>query len=127
MKKINSYKDLEIWQLATKLIIKVYRLLNNFPKEEKYGIVSQAKDSVVSVASNIAEAYGRYHFKDRIKFLYNSRGSLLETESHLIISEKLGFINKESQGLYGEILDDIKNLGIKINNYISSIYKNVRR
>ena len=125
MKKINSYQDLEIWQLAVKLIQKVYQLLSAFPKEEKYGIVAQSKDSVVSIASNIAEAYGRYHYKDRIKFLYNSRGSLTETESHLIISKKLSFIDNNNQRLYDEILKDIKNLGIKINNYISSVSKNI--
>lgn len=126
-KAIKSYKDLEIWQLAVKLIVKVYQLLKTFPKEEKFGIISQTKDSVVSIASNIAEAWGRYHFKDRIKFLYNSRGSLLETENHLIISEKLGFINKSNQTLYNEILKDIKNLGVKISNYISSLSRQSSR
>jgi len=97
---IRNYKDLEIWQLAVKLVIKVYKLLQAFPKEEKFGIVAQTKDSVVSVAANIAEGFGRYHFKDRIRFLYNSRGSLLETESRLIISKHLGFINKNNELLH---------------------------
>jgi len=125
--EIKSYKDLKIWQLATELIIKVYRLFNAFPREEKFGIVSQGKDSIVSVAANIAESFGRYHFKDRLKFIYNSRGSLLETESHLIISEKLGFIKTNNKSLYLEILNDIKSLGIKINNYISSLSRNIRK
>ena len=94
VKKVKSYKDLEIWQLARELIKKVYKLLETFPKEEKYGIVSQTKDSVVSIAGNTAESYGRFHYKDKIKFIYNSRGSLFETESHLLISKTLNFVNK---------------------------------
>lgn len=126
-KTIRSYKDLEIWQLAVELIIKVYKLLKTFPKEEKYGLISQAKDAVVSIASNIAEAWGRFHFKDRKKFLYNSRGSLFETESHLIISRELGFINQKNVVLYKEILADIQRLGIKINNFINSLSRNYHK
>jgi len=126
MNKIKSYKDLEIWQLAIKLIVKVYRLLKTFPKDERFGIVAQGKDSVVSIAANIAEGYGRWHFKDRINFIYNSRASLLETETHLIIGNKLGFVKNNSQMLYREILKDVKNLSIKINNYISSLKRNIK-
>lgn len=126
MKKIKSYKDLEIWQLAIKLIVKVYKLLDTFPKDERFGIIAQGKDSVVSIAANIAEGYGRWHFKDRINFIYNSRASLFETETHLIIGNKLGFIKSDNYKLYEEILKDIKNLSIKINNYISSLKRNIK-
>jgi len=118
---INKFTDLEIWQLAKDIVIKTYRLLNTFPIEEKYGVVAQCKDSVVSIPSNIAEAFGRYYFKDRIKFLYNSRGSLEETKSHLLLSDSLGFITKENIVLYHEILQDIEKLGVKLNNYIIGI------
>src|SRR3989339_960065 len=118
---INKFTDLEIWQLAKDIVIKTYRLLNTFPIEEKYGVVAQCKDSVVSIPSNIAEAFGRYYFKDRIKFLYNSRGSLEETKSHLLLSDSLGFITKENIVLYHEILQDLEKLGVKLNNYIKGI------
>lgn len=119
--KIENFKDLQIWQFAIKLIVKVYKLLASFPAEEKFGLIAQCKDSVVSVAANIAEGWGRYHFKDRIKFLYNSRGSLFETESHLITGKNLGFINENNIVLYNEVINDIKNLGVKINNTINSL------
>ncbi|MFZ5366260.1 MAG: four helix bundle protein [Patescibacteria group bacterium] len=125
--EIKSYKDLEIWQLSEKLIVKVYRLLTTFPKEEKFGIVAQAKDSVISTAGNIAEGFGRFYFKDKIVFYYHSRASLFETESHLLTSEKLGFINESNCKLYQEILGDIQNLGVKINNYISTLWKTAKQ
>lgn len=126
-KKIRDYKDLEIWQLAVQIIVKIYRLFATFPKEEKYGIVAQGKDSANSIAANIAEGWGRFHFKDRIKFLYNSRGSLFETDNHLVVSEKIGFINKNNQVLYDEIITDLKNLSVKINNSISAISRNAEK
>ena len=124
--EVKNYKDLEIWQLFEKLIIKVYKLLATFPPEEKFGIVSQAKNSVVSIAGNIAEGFGRFYFRDKIVFYYHSRASLFETESHLIISKELGFVNENNQKLYQEILKDIKNLGIKLNNYITALWKSAK-
>lgn len=127
MSKVRSFRDLEIWQLAVALAVKVYKLLKTFPQEEKYGIVAQSKDSVVSVSGNIAESFGRFHYKDKIKFLYNSRGSLFETESHLRASQSLSFISKDNASIYNEILTDINRLGVKINNYIDSLWKETKK
>ena|SRR3989338_3650734 len=118
---IKSFTDLEIWQLAKEIIIKVYKLLLTFPKDEKYGLVAQCKDSVISIAANIAEGFGRFHYKDKIKFYYNSRGSLEETTSHLLLSESLGFITLKNQKLYQEILQDLDRLAVKLNNFIRSV------
>lgn len=123
MRKVKNFEDLEIWQLAKQLAVKIYRLLKTFPLEEKFGIVAQTKDAVVSIAGNIAEGYGRFHFKDRIKFYYNSRGSLLETKSHLSVSKALGFINQNNRLPYGEIIKDIQVLHVKLNNYITTVRK----
>lgn len=118
---VKSFKDLEIWQLATDLCVNVYKLLKNFPKEEIYGLTSQTKDAVVSVAANIAESYGRFHYKDKIKFLYNSRGSLLEVESHLLVGQKLQMVRDIN--LLNQIMQDITRLNVKINNYRTAILK----
>ena len=118
---IRSFTDLEIWQLAREIVIKVYRLLATFPNDEKYGIISQCKDSVVSIGGNIAEGFGGFHYKDKIKFYYNSRGSLLETKSHLLTSESLDFITTANKKLYVEILGDLDRLGVKLNNFINSV------
>lgn len=115
---IKSFEDLEVWQLAKELTVKIYKLTAKFPPEEKFGLSSQLRSAVVSVGANIAEGYGRYHFKDNIKFLYNTRGSLLETKSHLLIAKELGLIKaSELQTL----LKEIRNLGVKLNNFISSL------
>lgn len=127
MGRVKSFKDLEVWQLAKALVAEVYKLLESFPKEEKYGIIAQSKNSVVSVPGNIAESFGRFHLRDKIQFLYNARGSLSETESHLLVSQTVGFINQTNRDLFQEILADIQNLGVKLNNYINSLWQSTRK
>ncbi len=119
--KIKSFKDLEIWQIACALVKKIYRLTKTFPAEEKYVLIPQIHDAIISVASNIAEGFGRYYFKDNIRFQLNARASLNEVESHILVSETLGYINSNNRKLYEEILADIVKLGVKINNYIASL------
>ena len=118
-----SFTDLEVWRLARQIIVKTYKLLDAFPLEEKYGIVSQSKDSVISIAANIAEGFGRFYFKDKIKFYYNARGSLEETTSHLLIANDLGFINDKNFAFYQEIIKDLDRLAVKLNNFIKSAYR----
>ncbi len=118
---IKQFTDLEIWQLAKEIAIKVYKLLNSFPKEEKFGLIAQCKNSVVSISANIAEGFGRFHYKDKIKFYYNSRGSLEETTSHLLISSSLGFVNSTNTALYNDILKDLDRLAVKLNNFIKRV------
>ena len=115
-----DFTTLEIYQLAEELILEIYKASKNFPKEEIYGVTSQLRRSAVSVAINIAEAYGRYHFKDKALFLYNARGSLLETKSLIMICFKLGFLREKSEK---ELVAKIDKLGVKINNFISYLKK----
>lgn len=66
---MNNYKDLKIWQKSIDLAEKVYILTSTFPKEEKYGLISQIQRSVISVPSNIAEGAGRNSNKEFKNFL----------------------------------------------------------
>lgn len=78
---MQSYKELTVWQRAFDLVALVYEASTHFPKEERYGLTSQIRRSAVSVASNIAEG--------------NARGSLCETETQLLLAERLGFLTEE--------------------------------
>ena len=86
---IRDFEDLIAWQKSVDLITAVYRLTRQFPAEERYGLTSQLRKAAVSVASNIAEGNGRGTTKDYIHFLHTSRGSLYETRSLLIVSDRL--------------------------------------
>lgn len=111
-----DFRDLEVYQIAEDFIVKIYEVSKNFPKEEIYGITSQLHRAVVSIALNIAESYGRYHYKEKILFLYNARGSLLETKSIILICFRLKYLSEKEKD---DLIIKIDNLGIKLNNFIS--------
>ena len=80
---LKNFKDLKIWQKSYELCLKIYRITAEFPKQERYGLTSQIKRSVVSMASNIAEGYGRKTTVDYIRMLYISYGSVCELETQI--------------------------------------------
>lgn len=96
-----SFETLKAWQEAQKLVVNVYRLLENFPKFEKYALCDQIHRAIVSVPSNLAEGSGRMSLKEQIHFIEISYGSLMEAYNQLIIAAELEYIDKQS-------LDNIK-------------------
>ena len=80
---MKSYSDLIVWQKSVTMVTLVYRLVHNFPKDEKFALTSQIKRSTVSIPSNIAEGYGRNYTKEYARFLQISRGSLFEMQTQL--------------------------------------------
>ena len=87
----NSYKDLIVWQRAIELSVAIYKLTAKFPREEIYGLTNQLRRAGLSVASNIAEGYGRFSTKEYKNFLSIARGSVLEVQTQLLIAERLAF------------------------------------
>ena len=106
--KIQSYKELIVWQRSMSLVQEVYKLTGLFPSQEQFGIVSQIRRAVVSIPSNIAEGYGRRSHKEYLQFYAISYGSALELETQLIISKQLGLAEKnnftESERLLEEVI-----------------------
>ena len=105
MNKINSYKELLVWQNAMELVILVYDLTKTFPDSEKFGLVNQMTRAAVSIPTNIAEGWVRASRKSYIQFLRISRGSIMELETLLELSNKLGFVE---EGKMNSILDKIE-------------------
>lgn len=94
MGKITKFSDLDAWQEAHELVSLVYEVTNSFPKTEVFGLTSQLRRAAVSVTANIAEGFSRFHYKDRLRFYYDARGSLSEVQSELLDSQKVGLITK---------------------------------
>ncbi len=92
--KIKNFKDLRIWQESVKLVEEIYKMTKEFPKKELYGIVNQIRRSAISLPSNIAEGFVRYHNKEFKQFLFIALASSAEVETQLIISNKLKYITK---------------------------------
>ena len=87
--KIYSYKDLIVWQKAIDLAISIYRLTENFPKSEIYGLTSQMRRASISIPSNIAEGRMRRSRKEFIRFLLIAYGSGAELETQIEIAKRL--------------------------------------
>jgi four helix bundle protein len=79
-------------QKAIALVVETYRLARKLPSAERFGLVPQMQRAAVSIPANIAEGHGRHFREDYRHFLSIARGSLKELETHLIISERLGFL-----------------------------------
>ena len=87
--KAQSFRDLVVWKRAMELTVAVYRLTQEFPREEMYGLTSQVRPSVVSVPSNIAEGQGRLSVGEFRQFLGIARGSNFEVQTQLEIARAL--------------------------------------
>jgi four helix bundle protein len=92
---IQKFTDLEVWKSSHELTIFVYKITKNFPKEEIFGITSQIRRASVSIESNIAEGFSRFHFKDRLNFYYQSRGSASEVQTQLLIVKDLDYVSQK--------------------------------
>ena len=90
MSKIESYRDLIVWEQAIELATAVYASTRSWPKEDTYGLSQQARRAAVSVPANIAEGNGREARGSYVHFLRISQGSLKELETHLIIAQRAG-------------------------------------
>lgn len=91
---MKDYKDLISWQKSVQLAAEIYNLTRQLPKEETYGLTAQIRRAAVSIASNIAEGYGRESAAEYARFLRIARGSLYETETQLFLAERLQFLDR---------------------------------
>jgi four helix bundle protein len=92
----DSFKDLVVWQRAIQMSLAIYKLTSSFPASERFGLTNQLRRASVSVASNIAEGYGKSSKGEYVSFLGHARGSNGEVQTQLVISKGLGFGSQES-------------------------------
>lgn len=90
-----SFEKLDVWKEAIQLAVSTYETTNNFPKEEKIGLMAQMRRSSVSISSNIAEGTSRLTSKDKAHFMTIAYSSTMELLNQAIISKELNFISEE--------------------------------
>lgn len=109
--KINSFKDLLVWQKAMDISVELYKLTANFPQYEVHGLTNQIRRASNSISLNIAEGHGQRSTKSYINHLNISRGSLSELESGLLLGIRLGFTSEEEcTGIFELISEENKML-----------------
>jgi len=102
------YENLDVWKEATDLAVQIYRITQDFPKEEIYGLTSQLRRASLSISSNIAERTGRKSKKDFKQFVHIASGSLNEVESLLHVCRRLNLIAADS---YNQLRESAERLG----------------
>lgn len=120
--EIKTYRDLIVWQKSMDIVVNIYKLTNNFPKSEIYGLTSQMRRCAVSIPSNIAEGRGRGKGskKDYRHFLIISYSSGKELETQIEIAKRLQF-NKNSDFIK---VDNLLNEVMRMLNKMLSKLKN---
>jgi four helix bundle protein len=111
-------EELEVYQLSLEISRLAWIIYNKLPKVQQYSLGRQFLESVDSVGANIAEGYGRFHYKDSLKFYYNSRGSLYEAKHWNNLLNERNLMTKDQ---FKKLIDLIEIEQLKLNNFINSI------
>jgi four helix bundle protein len=90
--RVQSYRDLRVWNAAVELTLEVYRITELFPPSERFGLTSQLRRAAVSVASNIAEGHARSTRGEYRNALSIARASAIEVEVQLFLAERIGYV-----------------------------------
>lgn len=116
---MRPHQKLEAWGKSVDLVVEVYKATDGFPKEEKFGLISQIRRAAVSVPANIAEGAGRSTAKEFAYFISNAQGSASELETELIIAHRLGYL---SETLFSQLISSLERIG----RLITGLSKHVR-
>ena len=114
------FEKLEIWKLSIEIAETLYKVTNDFPTEEKYGITSQLRRAGNSIGANIAEGSARFSEKDKARFIEISFGSLMEVAHFLYLSNTLGYLSNEN-------LSNLKPRILEMSNKINAYHKKLNK
>jgi len=118
--KMKSFKHLLIWQKGFEIAIKSFRLVDGFPKAEKFGLANQITRAAVSIPSNIAEGSSRTSEKEYNRFLEHSLGSSFELETHLLIADAVNYGQPDLRSL---VLQDVRDEQKMLSSFMSKLNK----
>ena len=118
----SSFTDLRVWQESIDLATEVYSVTSTFPKHEIYSLAQQMRRAAVSVPSNIAEGKGRGSSRDFRQFLYQARGSLLELQTQIVITERLKYCSEQK---IHALLEHANRVGRSLSALINAISERV--
>ena len=113
--RVNSHKNLIVWQKALALAVKVHYGSTAFPRHELFGLTSQMRRAAISVPSNIAEGAARRTTRDFLSFLHVARGSLAELETQLLLAREIGYLDEPTRN---QLIAELAEVGRLINAFI---------
>lgn len=118
---MKTHQDLDVWKIAIDFVTQVYMYTESFPKSEIYGLTNQIRRASVSIPSNIAEGAARNTSKDFSHFLAITLGSIAELETQLIISNNLGYLNREQFEELTSLLVSIRRMTLGLKKSLKNI------
>jgi four helix bundle protein len=116
MEKIRSFRDLDAWKEGHKLVIEIYKMTKNFPKEEVFGLCNQLRRAAVSITSNIAEGFSRNSLKEKVQFYSMAKASNTELQNQLLIAKDVGYLNQQK-------FKELEEQSIRVNKLISGLIR----
>lgn len=114
MPEIESFKDLHVWQRSIQMTVAIYRFTSHFPPDERFGLTTQLRRASVSVASNIAEGYGRGSRGEYKHFLGMARGSNAEVQTQIFLANELSFGDRNH-------LEQAESLSVEVARMLTSL------
>lgn len=124
MTKVQTYKELIVWQKSMDMTVMLYSLLKKLPKVETYALGDQMRRAAISIPSNIAEGYGRNTKKEYLQFLYIANGSVCELETQLTLCVRVNYFTETEIQPIMSLLSEIGKIIITITKKINSNKKN---
>ncbi len=116
--KIKNFRDLDVWKLGKKIVLEVYRVTKEFPKEELYGLVGQMRRAALSTPTNVAEGFNRVHNREYRQFLFVALGSCAELETQVEVAFEIGYL---SQADRDQLLGDLDHESRMLRNLIKRL------
>lgn len=117
---LKSFTDIDGWKYGHRLVLEIYKITREFPKDEKFCLVDQMRRCSISITSNIAEGFSRKSYKEKIQFYSISLGSVTELQNQLLIARDLRYINSD-------IFNDLAEKTVVIHKLINGLIKGARR
>ncbi len=93
--KINNFYGLDAWKVSHSLVLETYKATETFPTKETYSLIDQMRRASSSITANIAEGFGRFYYKDKQRFYFQARGSVIELQNFFILGKDLGYIKSD--------------------------------
>lgn len=117
--RIKDFTDLVAWKEAHQLVLDVYILTKKFPKDERFGLISQMRRCATSMTANIAEGFGRQGRQEKIQFYTIACGSTIELQDHLLTSCDLSYMSESER-------DGLISRAVTVNKLINGLIKSIR-
>ena len=113
----SSYEDLVVWQKAMDFTTSIYRTTRSFPRDERFGLISQMRRAAISIPSNIAEGKGRSD-RDFGRYLLQARGSGWELETQLQLALRLGYLSPQQ---FSALKNELGEIGRMLSTFVSTL------